>query len=65
MTFLFFCPELKQSFETDAFSITDNKGVKTTPSGQRYLDATIVLNIPCPYCGKQHTYAASELPCPF
>jgi len=65
MKFIFFCPEKHRSFETDAYRIVEDKGVKTDGSGNKIWDAKIELTIACPFCGKGHAYAASELACPF
>lgn len=65
MNFIFFCPEKQQTFETAEFQLTDNNGVQTDSSGNRYLDARVVLTAPCPYCGSLHEYHATELSCPF
>ena len=29
------------------------------------MNATVVLNSPCPYCRKIHRYRAKDLACPF
>lgn len=65
MNFIFFCSKTGKTFETNAFRIAGNKGIKTDPSGTRYLDAEVILTDPCPFCSEQHKYAASELSCPF
>lgn len=65
MNFIFTCPNNGQVFETDAFSIIENRGVAQDPDGNRYLDAQVRLDGVCPYCGEMHTYRASELSCPF
>lgn len=65
MEFIFICPETNEVFESVNFSITDNKGVQTDENGNRFLDARVKLNDPCPFCGKYHTYQANELACPF
>ncbi len=65
MKFLFICPERGKAFETEAFSLVDNRGVKQDDEGNRYLDARVRLAGPCPFCGKIHEYPARELACPF
>jgi hypothetical protein len=65
MTFSFFCPERHQTFETDAYRIIEEKGVTTDGSGNKIWDAKVELTGPCPFCGKAHCYAASEIACPF
>ena len=65
MKFLFVCPERDKPFETEAFSLVDNRGVKQDDEGNRYLDARVRLAEPCPLCGKIHEYPAWELSCPF
>ena len=65
MNFIFTCPEQNKTFETDRFSIRDNKGVTTDAAGNKTLDAAVVLTRPCPFCGQLHVYRANELACPF
>lgn len=65
MDFLFVCPEHGNTFETEAFFLVDNQGVKKDGNANRYLDARVRLAAPCPFCGKIHEYAARELACPF
>jgi hypothetical protein len=65
MKFTFFCPVKHRSFDTDAYRIIEDKGVKTDVSGKRKWDAKIELSISCPFCGKRHVYAASDIACPF
>jgi hypothetical protein len=65
MKFIFVCPEQEKVFETDRFSLIDNRGVREDDEGNRFLDARVRLAEPCPFCGKIHDYAARELACPF
>ncbi|MDY6951733.1 MAG: hypothetical protein SWE60_09485 [Thermodesulfobacteriota bacterium] len=65
MKFIFFCPEKHQTFETNGFRITDEKGVKTDASGNKIWDAKVELTVACPFCGKRHVYPASKVACPF
>jgi len=65
MDFIFVCPEQNKVFESADFTILDNRGVTTDGSGNKTLDAKVVLDQPCPFCGKKHEYHASELLCPF
>ena len=65
MEFIFVCPETNNIVESANFSITDNKGVMTDENGNKFLDAKVKLNVPCPFCEKLHTYRANELLCPF
>ena len=65
MDFVFICPQTQEVFTSSDFHIQDNKGVIVDPAGNKVLDATVVLDAPCPFCGKKHVYAASELSCPF
>jgi hypothetical protein len=39
MKLLFLCPENHKPFETDQFNIIEDKGIKTTETGQRVWDA--------------------------
>jgi len=61
----FNCPETGKSFETPDYSISENRGIVTNSDGEKILDATIVINLPCPYCGNLHKYSADKLACPF
>ena len=65
MKFTFVCPNQNKVFESSDFNILDNKGVVIDETGNRSLDARVALNEPCPFCGQQHVYHASELVCPF
>ena len=65
MKFLFQCPVTGLVYETEDFTIKDKGGVKTDASGNKFLDAEVIINIPCPLCGKKHAYRADELSCPF
>ncbi|MGD8960095.1 MAG: hypothetical protein PVI27_09640 [Desulfobacteraceae bacterium] len=65
MKFIFVCPRHNQPFESPDFKIGENRGVITDAAGHKVLDATVVLTAPCPFCGRQHVYHASELSCPF
>lgn len=65
MNFLFTCTETGKTFETGDFSLTENRGVETTPDGRKVLKAVVVLSAPCPICGQRHRYRAEDLPCPF
>jgi hypothetical protein len=65
MNFIFTCPRKGATFETEAFSLTDNQGIATTPDGRKVLKATVVLDAPCPLCGEYHRYRAEDLACPF
>jgi hypothetical protein len=65
MKFIFVCPIHQKVFESDAFNLTENKGVKVDAEGRKYLDAKVNLSGPCPYCGERHSFAARELACPF
>jgi hypothetical protein len=62
---VFVCPQTNAVFETEAYRVLDNKGVVRDAAGNKILDAKVVLNAPCPFCGEQHVYPASELSCPF
>jgi len=65
MNFIFNCPKTGETFETDDFSLTENRGVVTSPDGHKVLKAVVVLNTPCPFCGRHHRYRAEDLACPF
>lgn len=65
MELIFVCPETDAVFRSRNFDITENNGVQTDSSGNKYLDAKVVLKHPCPVCGRMHVYPAGELSCPF
>jgi Fe2+ or Zn2+ uptake regulation protein len=65
MKFSFVCPESGELFESANFKVVDNRGVKLDEFGHKVLDARVEMMGPCPRCGKQHTYHARELMCPF
>lgn len=65
MVLHFNCPETGKYFETADYSISDNRGIATNENGDKILDATVIINSPCPYCGKLHKYRADKLACPF
>lgn len=65
MEFVFVFPESKKTFNSNQFTLQENKGVKTDTEGNRILDAKVVLTAPCPFCGRKHVYKATDLSCPF
>jgi hypothetical protein len=65
MKFAFICPLKLESFFSERFEITDNRGIALDEHGNRYLNARIQLTAPCPFCGEHHAYQAKELACPF
>lgn len=65
MKFLFVCPLESRVFESADFRIIENRGVITDQAGRKVLDAKVVLQDPCPFCGCRHVYRAADLPCPF
>ncbi|MBW2020792.1 MAG: hypothetical protein DRH17_03565 [Deltaproteobacteria bacterium] len=65
MKLVFVCPEKHQAFETDAYQIIEDKGIKIGKTGNKVWDAKVELTLACPFCGKRHIFRASELPCPF
>ena len=65
MKFIFVCPFHQKVFESNAFNLSENNGIKTDMDGSRYLDAKVKLSEPCPYCGEIHTFYAKDLVCPF
>lgn len=65
MNFIFVCPNTREVFYSDRFSIVENRGVATDEAGNKALDAKVRLDEPCPFCGQEHVYPAAELACPF
>ena len=65
MKLIFVCPETNRTFESAAYTICENKGIATDAAGNKFLDARLALDAPCPHCGKPHVFHASELACPF
>ena len=65
MKLIFVCPDHNKVFESAHYRVQENKGVACDADGNRFLDAEVALDTPCPFCGKKHVYHASELSCPF
>lgn len=65
MKFIFVCPNQNRVFESEDFSVLENRGVMVDSAGNKTLDAKVALNRPCPFCGEKHVYRAGELSCPF
>ena len=65
MKFVFVCPEENRVFESAEFRVIDNQGVVSDEDGNKIFEAKVALEKPCPLCGNQHVYHASELSCPF
>lgn len=65
MNFIFICPENQKDFTSENFTVVNNRGINTDADGNKNLDAEVVLNEPCPFCGGMHVYHVSELLCPF
>ena len=62
---IFVCPEKGATFCSNNFKIVENNGIKTDAKGKKTLDAKVAVEESCPFCGKQHVYHVSEIPCPF
>jgi hypothetical protein len=65
MMFVFVCPKTQKAFESASFEVICNKGVTLDIKGNKFLDAKVTLDKPCPFCGEIHVYHARELSCPF
>lgn len=65
MEFIFVCPTANDTFQTDAFRIIENNGIKTDRAGAKHMDAKVQVDMACPFCGEKHIYRADELLCPF
>lgn len=65
MELIFVCPKTNRVFESGAFTVRENRGIATDASGNRFLDARVVLDDPCPCCGEIHVFRARDLSCPF
>jgi hypothetical protein len=65
MKLVFVCPENHKTFETDAFKVIEDKGIKIGETGEKIWDAKVELTSACPFCGKKHVINVSQLPCPF
>ena len=63
--FVFLCPKINRSFNSEKFKLFENNGVKKDGNGQAYLDAKVKLTEVCPFCGDFHEYHANQLSCPF
>ena len=53
MEFIFVCPVTHQTFQTDAFTIIENRGVRTDQNGAKQLDAKVRVDIDCPFCAEK------------
>lgn len=65
MKFTFICPKTGKIIHTENFRIIEDHGIKIDSKGNRFMDAEVKLDDPCPYCGKHHVYPVNELACPF
>ena len=65
MKLIFNCLKTCEAFETAAYAIVNDHGVRTDPEGKRFFDAQVMLDGPCPYCGERHVYPVSHMGCPF
>jgi hypothetical protein len=65
LEFVFVCPNTNHVFKSADFHVSENRGVVTDEAGNKVLDATVVLDEGCPFCGAKHSYPAGELSCPF
>jgi predicted RNA-binding Zn-ribbon protein involved in translation (DUF1610 family) len=65
MKLIFACPDRHETFESDQYRVLENKGVVCDAAGNRFLEAKVALDTPCPFCGKTHVYHARELACPY
>ncbi|MGA8179789.1 MAG: hypothetical protein WB792_06990 [Desulfobacterales bacterium] len=65
MKFAFVCPKKQKAFESASFEIIGNKGITLDVKGNKFLDAKVALDKPCPFCGEKHVYHVRELSCPF
>ncbi|MGC9312853.1 MAG: hypothetical protein ACP5IA_09165 [Sediminispirochaetaceae bacterium] len=62
---VFVCTENGAAFHSADFRLVENRGIKVSKDGSRILDAKVLLEDPCPFCGRRHVYHVSEIPCPF
>lgn len=62
---VFVCTENGAAFRSADFRLVENRGIKVSKDGSRILDAKVLLEDPCPFCGRRHVYHVSEIPCPF
>jgi len=65
LNFIFVCPTHNRVFESTDFRVIENRGVFAGPDGNKFLDAKVVLDRPCPLCGQIHVFRAADLACPF
>ena len=65
MKLIFVCPTHDKAFGSAQYRVRENKGVVCDAAGNRFLDAEVALDTPCPFCGAMHVYHARELSCPF
>lgn len=62
---VFVCPERGAAFHSTNFRLVENRGIRINKDGGKSLDAKVLLEDPCPFCGRRHVYHVSEIPCPF
>ena len=53
MDFVFVCPVSNKVFSSPDFRITGNPGVVVDTDGNRCLEAQVVLDSACPFCGEK------------
>lgn len=64
MELLFSCPVTGHRFYSEKFDLVNNEGIVTDEDGNKSLKADVVVR-DCPHCGKEHTFHANELSCPW
>ncbi|MFH0784394.1 MAG: hypothetical protein V2B20_20895 [Pseudomonadota bacterium] len=63
MKLFFKCPNDGAIFETDNYSLVENRGVITSLQGHKTLQGTVAVHSSCPHCGELHRYAVEEVLC--
>jgi len=64
MELFFVCPDTGHSFYTEWFDLVNNQGIVTDADGNKSLKADVLVRN-CPHCGKEHSFRADELSCPW
>lgn len=63
MKLFFKCPKEGAIFETQDYSLIENRGI-TSLQGRKTLQGKVAVHASCPHCGKLHSYSVEEVLCP-
>ncbi len=63
MNLYFKCPKEGAIFASPDYSLVENRGVITSPEGQKILQGTVAVHSSCPHCGELHRFTVAEVLC--